>query len=60
MSTEEEREKGTENLFGEINENFLNLGKENLPIPVAKRTPVKINKVRPTPIHIVNKFEKVQ
>ena len=42
-----------------IAENFPNLVKEtDIQIQEAQRTPIKINKSRPTPRHIVIKFEK--
>ena len=52
---EEEREKGAENLFEEIiTENFSNPGKEtDIQIQETQRTPIKMNKSRPTPRHIV-------
>ena len=55
----EEREKGEGNLFQEvIAENFPNLVKEtDIQIQETQRTPIKINKSRPTPRHII-KFEK--
>ena len=47
--------KGRENLFEEtIDEKFLNLWKErDIHIQEAQRTPIKINKSRPTPRHII-------
>ena len=55
-----EREKGAEGLFEQIiAENFLNLRKEiDIQIQEAQRTPIKINKSRPTPRHILVKFAK--
>ena len=56
---EEEREKGAENLFQEIAENVSNLSKwTDFQIQEAQGTPIKINKSRPTPRHIVVKFVK--
>ena len=57
---EEEGEKGAENLFQEIMaQSFPNEGKEiDLQIQEAQRTPIKINKSRPTPRHIVVQFAK--
>ena len=54
------REKGEEGLFGElIAENFPNLGNEtDIQMQEAQRTPIKINKSRQTPKHIVVKFPK--
>ena len=48
---EEEREKGAKGLSEEIKaENFPNLGKEtDIQIQEVQRTPIKINKSRPTP-----------
>ena len=58
--TEEKREKGAEGLFEQIiAENFPNLEKETyIQIQEAQKTPIKINKSRPTSRHIVVKFEK--
>ena len=55
-----EERKGAENLFEEgTAENFPNLGKEpDVHIQEAQRTPLKINKSRPTPRHIVVKFAR--
>ena len=49
-----------ENLFQKIRaENFLNLGEgKRHPDPGSKRSPIIINKSRPTLKHIVNKFAK--
>jgi len=57
---EEERENRAENLFEElIAENVLNLGKEtDIQIWEAQRTPIKINKSRSTPRHIIIKLAK--
>ena len=57
---EEEREKGAEKLFQKIiAEYFPNVGKEtDIQIQEAQRTPIKINKSRPTPRHIAIKFAK--
>ena len=57
---EGEREKEAGNLFGEIAaENILNLGKEtDNQNQEAQRTPIKINKSRYTPRHILIKFAK--
>ena len=58
---EEEREKGAENLFQEIIEDFPNVGKEtDIHIQEAQRTPIKINKSRPTPRYYHNKIYKIQ
>ena len=52
VSKEEERERGAENLFEKIAENFPNLGKEtDIQIQEAQRTLIKINKSRATPRH---------
>ena len=55
---DKEREKGAENLFEEIiSENFSNLVKEtNTEIKKVQRTPIKINKSRPMPRHIIIKL----
>ena len=55
---EKKRERGKENLFQEIiAENVCNLGKEtDIQIQEAQRTPIKINKSRPTPRYIVINF----
>ena len=57
---EEEKEKGTENLFQEITaENFPNLGERNRHADQkAQRTPIKINKSMPITSHLVIKFAK--
>ena len=49
-----------EGLFEEIiAENFPNLGKKtDIQIQGAQRAPIKINKSRPTPRHIIVKFAK--
>ena len=54
------RAKGAEDLFGEvIAENVPNLGEEtDIQIQEAQKTPIKINKNRPTPRHIVIKFAR--
>ena len=56
----EEKEKGTECLSEEIiAEKVPNMEKEiDIQIHEAQRTPVKINKNRPTPRHVSLKFAK--
>ena len=57
----EERERGTESLFKEIiAENFPNLGKEQeIPVSEANRTPIYINRQRPSPRHLVVRLARV-
>ena len=57
---EEEQEKGKEGLFEQIiAENFHNMGKEiGIQVQEAQSTPLKINKNRLTPRHIIVKLEK--
>ena len=57
---EEERGKGEEGLFEHIiAENFPHLRREtDIQIQKAQRTPIKINKGRPAPGHIIVKFSK--
>ena len=59
--TEEEREKGAENLFNEIiTENFPNLGEElDIQVHEAKRTSYYLNAKRPSSRHIILKLSKV-
>ena len=58
MNPRKEERKGAEDVFEEIRaENFSNLGKEkDIQIQDAHGTPIKINKIRPTPKHIIAKF----
>ena len=60
IGIQEERKKGTENLFEEIMaSNFLNLGnKTKIQIQRAQRTQIHSNKSRQTPKYIVIKFAK--
>lgn len=55
---EEDQERGSEGLFKQIiGENFPNLGKEiGSQVQEAQRTPLKINKNRTTPRHIIVKL----
>ena len=57
---EKVREKMAEGLFDKIIvENFSNLYKEtDIQIQETLRTPIKINKTRPMPIHKIAKFAK--
>ena len=59
---EEEREKGTENIFqGIIDKKFPNMGKEPLTqIQEAQRVLYKINPRRNTPRHILIKLTKIK
>lgn len=55
-SLEEEKQKS---IWGVITEEFPNLGREtDIPIQEAQRTPIRINKSRPTPRHNVIKLAK--
>ena len=60
LPEEEEKEKVAEGLFEEIiAENFSNLGKDtDIQFQEVQRTPIKINKSRPTLRHNVIKFAK--
>ena len=55
---EKDRERGAEGLFQQIiPENFPNMGKEiGIQVQEAQRTPLKINKNRSTPWHIIVKL----
>ena len=57
---DEERNKGSEGLFKQIIvENFANLRKaRGIKIQEAQRTPIKFNRSRPSPRHIIVKFTK--
>ena len=57
---DEEREIGVEGLYEQIIvENFPNLGKDtDIKIQEAQRTPIRLNKNRPSTRHIVVKFTK--
>ena len=59
---EEERDKGTENLFGEIiAENFPNLKKEtDIQVQETQRRPNKMNPKKPTPRYIIIKMSRVK
>ena len=59
---EEEKKKGTEEIFEEITvENFLNMGKEIVnQVQEAQRVPYRINPRRNTPRHILIKLSKIK
>ena len=59
---EEERERGAEGIMEQIiAENFPNLGKETgIKIQEAQRTPLKINKNRSTPRHLIVKLTSLR
>ena len=59
---EEEKKKGTENIFEEIiAENFPNMGKEIVnKVLEAQRVPYRINPRRNTPRHISIKLSKIK
>ena len=57
----EEEEKGIENIFEEImSENFPNLKDTDIKIQEAQRAPNKLNLNRPTPRHIIIKWQKLK
>ena len=55
-----EKEKGAEDLYEQIRaENFPNLGKDaDIKIQESQRTPIRLNKNRPSKRHIIVKFTK--
>ena len=55
-----ENEKGIENVFKEMAENFPNLKKPDMKIQKAQRAPNKMNPSRHTPRHIIIKMAKVK
>ena len=59
---EEEKEKGSEKIFGEIIvKNFPNMGKEiAIQIKEVQRVPYRINLRRNTPRHILIKLTKIK
>ena len=62
VSEEEEREIGVEGLCEQITgESFPNLGKDtNIKIQEAQRTPIRLNKNRPSTRHIIIKSQNTQ
>ena len=62
VSEEEEKKKGTENIFEEIIiENFPNMGKEILnQVQEAQRVPYRINPRRNMPRHLLLKLSKIK
>ena len=57
----EEKENGVENIFEEIiSENFPNLKETDIKIQEAQRAPNKLNPNRPTPRHIIIKWQKLK
>ena len=62
VSEEEEKEKGSENIFEEIiAENIPNMGKETVnQVQETQGVPGKINPKRKTPRHILIKLMKIK
>ena len=57
----EEKDKGSENIFEEIMaENFPNIKPTDIKVQEAQRAPNKLNPNRPTPRHIIIKWQKLK
>ena len=56
-----EKEKGVENIFEEImSENFPNIKETDIMIQEAQSAPNKLNPNRPTPRHVIKKWQKLK